>query len=250
MKNNLVSIITPSYNSSRFISQTIESVLSQTYQYWEMLIIDDCSMDNSNDIISKYTKEDNRIKLIKLETNNGPAVARNIGIKEAKGQYIAFLDSDDLWKPKKLEKQIKFMKENKLWLTYSAYDRIDKNNNILNNKSVKEVINYEDMLKSNHIGNLTGIYDCTKMGKLYMDDIGHEDYLLWLKIMKQIETTQGINESLAQYRVLTDSLSSNKIKALKWQWHIYRNIVKLNVFDSSYYLLHYIYNAIIKRNKR
>jgi glycosyltransferase involved in cell wall biosynthesis len=121
-----VSIITPSYNSEKFIKDTIGSVLSQTYKNWEMIIVDDVSPDNSNEIIEEYCKKDSRIKLIKLAKNSGPAVARNRAIQEAKGRYIAFLDADDLWKSEKLEKQIKFMTDNDLAFTYSSYDLLDE----------------------------------------------------------------------------------------------------------------------------
>jgi len=177
--SSLISIITPSYNSSKYIAKTIESVISQTYKNWEMIIVDDCSPDNANEIIDKYTKKDFRIKLIKLEQNIGPANARNKGIKQAKGKYIAFLDSDDVWLPTKLEKQVKFMQDNDLALTCSSYYTINETNKQINTRIVKESFSYSDMLKSNHIGNLTGIYDCEKLGKIYMDDVGHEDYTLW-----------------------------------------------------------------------
>ncbi|QKF81109.1 glycosyltransferase family 2 protein [Halarcobacter ebronensis] len=247
MQNELVSIITPSYNSAKFISETIESVLAQTYKNWEMIIVDDCSPDKANDIINKYIKKDNRIRLIKLKKNKGPAVARNIATKEARGKYIAFLDSDDIWFNNKLEKQIDFMKKNNLVLTYSAYETINENNKHINTRYIKEVITYKDMLKSNRIGNLTGIYDTNKIGKYYMDDVRHEDYTLWLKIMKDINYTKGLNESLAKYRILNKSISSNKIKVLSWTWNIYRNNLNLNIFKSSYYFIHYIYYSLIKR---
>ena len=143
MQNKLVSIITPSYGSERFISDTVNSVLVQTYQDWEMIIVDDVSPDNSNEIIEEYIKKDNRIKLIKLEKNSGPAIARNRAIKEAKGRYIAFLDADDLWIPEKLEKQIVFMSENNLDLTYSSYKLIDEDNNSLGKFMTKKNISYE-----------------------------------------------------------------------------------------------------------
>lgn len=244
---DLVSIITPSYNSSRFISTTIKSVLAQTYKNWEMIIVDDQSSDNSNKIIEDYIKQDNRIKIVKLEKNVGPANARNRGIKEAKGKYIAFLDSDDIWVSQKLSKQIRFMQENSLSLTYSAYETIDEEDKYINKRMVKDYITYNDMLKSNWIGNLTGIYDCEKIGKYYMDNVGHEDYTLWLRIMKDIRYTKGLNEVLARYRILSLSLSSNKLKSLTWTWNIYRNIVGLNIFKSSYYFIHYLYYSLIKR---
>ncbi|MFY4808007.1 glycosyltransferase family 2 protein [Aliarcobacter butzleri] len=247
LQMNLVSIITPSYNSLKFISQTIESVLNQTYRQWEMLIVDDCSADKSNELIEEYCKKDSRIKLIKLEKNIGPANARNKGIKQAKGKYIAFLDSDDIWLPTKLEKQIKFMQDNDLAVTCSSYYTIDENNRKISIRKVKEVFSYSDMLKSNHIGNLTGIYDCEKLGKIYMDDVGHEDYTLWLKIMKRVRITTSILEPLAEYRILSNSISANKLKALIWTWKIYRNNMRLSIFKSAYYFLHYIYNSLLKR---
>lgn len=245
--NNLVSIITPSYKSEKFIAQTIESVLSQTYQNWEMIIIDDVSPDNSNKIIEEYCKKDSRIKLIKLKKNVGPANARNEGIKQAIGKYISFLDSDDIWLPTKLEKQIKFMQDNDLAVTCSSYHTIDEVGKQINTRIVKESFSYGDMLKSNHIGNLTGIYDCEKLGKIYMDDIGHEDYTLWLKVVKKVNNIKTIVEPLAEYRILTNSISANKLKVLKWQWNIYRNIVGLDIFRSSYYFAWYIYYALKKR---
>ncbi len=245
--NNLVSIITPSYKSEKFILQTIESVFSQTYQNWEMIIVDDCSPDNANKIIGNYTKKDSRIKLIKLEKNIGPANARNEGIKQAQGKYIAFLDSDDIWLPTKLEKQIIFMQDNDLAVICSSYHTIDEDGKKINTRVVKESFSYSDMLKSNHIGNLTGIYDCDKLGKIYMDDVGHEDYTLWLKVMKKVGITKAIIEPLAEYRILSNSLSGNKIKSAKWTWNIYRNIIGLNILKSSYYFIHYIVNALRKR---
>ncbi|MCG3714138.1 glycosyltransferase [Arcobacter lacus] len=243
----LVSIITPLYNSEKYILDTIDSVLKQTYKKWEMIIIDDASPDNSNKLVEEYLRKDNRIKLIKLVKNVGPAKARNEGIKQAKGKYIAFLDSDDIWLPKKLEKQVKFMEDNNLLVTCSSYYTIDENNNKINTRVVKKLFTYSDMLKSNHIGNLTGIYDCEKLGKVYMDNVGHEDYTLWLKIMKKVGTTKAISEPLAEYRILTNSISANKIKSAKWTWSIYRNIVGLSLARSTYYFFHYLFNALKKR---
>lgn len=245
--NSLVSIITPSYNSEKFISNTIKSVISQTYENWEMIVVDDCSTDTSCNIVEEYAQKDNRIKLIKLDKNSGPAIARNIAIKEAKGRYISFLDSDDIWYSDKLDKQVRFMQSNNLAVTYSSYNTIDeygkKNNTII----VRDKISYKDMLKSNHIGNLTGIYDCIKLGKIYMDDVGHEDYTLWLKVVYKTQNVKAILEALAEYRVSSSSISSNKFKALKWQWNIYRKILYLDIFRSSYYFIWYVYYAFKKR---
>lgn len=245
--NNLVSVITPSYNSSKFIAQTIESVLAQTYENWEMIIVDDASPDNSNEIIEEYCKKDTRIKLTKLKKNCGPAMARNRAIEEANGRYIAFLDSDDIWLPKKLEKQIQFMKANNLAVTYSAYHTIGENGSRINTRKAKSEIGYKDMLKSNQIGNLTGIYDCKKIGKYFMENVAYEDYVLWLKLIKDVQYSKGLLEPLAEYRISANSLSANKFKALKRQWNIYRKIEGLDMYKSIYYFIHYLLNALMKR---
>jgi len=245
--NNLVSIITPSYNSEKFISETIKSVLNQTYDNWEMIIVDDCSSDNSNEIIKEYSKKDGRIKLIKLEKNSGPAVARNRAIKEAKGRYIAFLDSDDLWMPNKLEKQVEFMKKNNLAFTYSSYYLIDEENHDIGLFNAPERISYRSMLKTCSVGCLTAIYDTNVLGKIYMPNIiKRQDYGLWLKILKIVGETKGIKEPLAFYRIRKNSVSSNKIKAAKYQWKIYRDVENLNLFKSFYYFIHYAYYGLKK----
>ncbi len=247
MMTKLVSIITPSYKSERFISQTIESVLAQTYQNWEMIIVDDMSPDNSNDIIEQYIQKDTRIKLIKLDKNSGPAVARNRAIKEAKGRYIAFLDADDLWHKDKLEKQIKFMNDNDLSFTYSSYDLIDEDNSNLGRFITKDEITYHSMLRTCSVGCLTAIYDTMKLDKVYMPDIlKRQDYGTWLKILKNIKSTKGISEPLATYRILNNSVSSNKFKASIYQWKIYREVEKLSLAKSMYYFVQYAYYGLRK----
>jgi teichuronic acid biosynthesis glycosyltransferase TuaG len=244
---DLVSVITPLYNGSLFISQAIESVLKQTYDNWEMIIIDDCSTDDSVNIVDKYIQNDSRIKLIKFNKNKGPALARNSGIKIAKGRYIAFLDSDDVWVDKKLQVQIDYMHKHDLFITYSSYYLIDINTKVFGIRCANECINYTDMLKFNQIGNLTGIYDSLKIGKFYMENISHEDYTLWLKIIKKTEFSRGIIEPLAYYRVIPVSVSYNKIRAAIWQWNIYRNIEKIDFFKSLYYLFHYARHGFIRK---
>lgn len=245
--NNLVSIITPSYKSEKFISQTIESVLSQTYQDWEMIIVDDVSPDNSNEIIEEYKKKDNRIKLIKLEKNSGPAIARNRAIEEARGKYIAFLDADDIWYENKLEKQIKFMNERSLALTYSSYDLMDEEENGLGRFMTKDKITYNDLLKTNSIGCLTAIYDVEKIGKVLMPNIiKRQDYGLWLKILKKVDYAEGILEPLAKYRIMKNSVSSNKLVAAKYVWKLFREVERLNIFKSFYYFCFYVYYGVKK----
>lgn len=249
MNNNLVSIITPSYKSEKFIAQTIESVLAQTYQNWEIIIVDDVSPDNSNDTIEKYCKNDNRIKLIKLERNSGPAVARNKAIEESKGRYIAFLDADDLWKPEKLEKQIKFMEEKDCVLSYSAYETMTEEG-VLKNKYINPPLKiaYKDLLKSNYIGCLTAIYDTEKVGKIYMPLINkRQDYGLWLKILKNTDFAYGLDEPLATYRIMSNSVSSNKYKLLKYNYLLFREHEKFSSIKSFYYL---IWNILFKLLKK
>ena len=247
MQANLVSIITPSYNSEKFVSKTIVSVLSQTYKNWEMIIVDDCSPDNSSQIIEKYCKNDSRIKLIKLEQNSGPAVARNRAIEEAKGRYIAFLDADDLWLAEKLEQQLAFMQKNNTAFTYSGYKLVSEEDDDLGVFIPRKELTYEEILKTNDIGCLTAIYDAQKLGKIYMPNIlKRQDYGLWLKILKQIGHTSGIQEPLAVYRIRKNSVSSNKLKAAGYQWKIYREIEKLNFTKSIYYFMHYALKGILK----
>lgn len=247
--NNLVSIITPSYKSENFISQTIESVLAQTYQDWEMIIVDDVSPDNSNDIVEKYCKKDSRIKLIKLEKNSGPAVARNRAIEEAKGRYIAFLDADDLWKPEKLEKQIKFMQENDCALSYSAYETMSEEGKLQNkfiNPPLK--VSYKDLLKSNYIGCLTAIYDTQKVDKVYMPFIKkRQDYGLWLRILKKTDFAYGINEPLATYRLMSNSVSSNKISLFKYHYKLFTEFENIGKIRTLYYLCWHVLTKLIYR---
>lgn len=248
MKNyGLVSVITPSYNAESFLSQAIESVIAQTYPYWEMIVIDDGSTDNTTVIAETYASKNKKIKLIKFEKNKGVAVARNTGIENASGRYIAFLDSDDLWLPIKLERQIIFMEENDLYLTYSSYYVTDEIGKLKGIRRVKENITYNDLLKTNWIGNLTGIYDASKLGKIFMENVKHEDYTLWLKILRKVKFTKGILEPLAKYRILSNSYSSNKLRTALWTWNIYRKIERLNYMKSLYYFMHYVYYGIKKR---
>ena len=246
-----VTIIMPSYNSEKFIIESVESVLVQTYSNWELIIVDDCSPDDSNKIITKYVDNDSRIKLIKLQKNSGPAVARNTAIEVASGRYIAFLDSDDVWLPNKLETQINFMHDNDLAFTYSSYRLVGEDNEHLGVFITKDKISYFDMLKTCSVGCLTAIYDTEKIGKQYMPLIlKRQDYGLWLKILKLIGETRGILEPLATYRIRKNSVSSNKVKAAKYQWKIYREIEKLSFLKSLYYFAFYAYNGITKyKNK-
>ena len=240
----LVSIIMPNYNSAQFIAESIRSVLAQTYKNWDLILVDDHSTDDSVKVIEALVADDKRIKLIKLSKNSGPAVARNMAIEEAKGRYIAFLDSDDLWLPNKLEKQIEFMEIENILFSYGSYILIDDNGNSQGIFKAKNKVSYEDMLKTSEIGTLTMIYNADELGKHYFQEIGHEDYVMKLQVLKKVEFAKGISEPLAKYRVSNNSLSSNKFKAARWQWKIYRDIENLSFLKSIYYFTIYAYNGL------
>lgn len=236
-----VSIITPSYNSELFISETILSIQSQTFTDWELIITDDCSSDDTVRIIKSFIKKDDRIRLYILKSNQGAGVARNHSIKMAKGRYIAFCDSDDKWKESKLRKQIDFMITNNLSFTYSSYDVIDEENNKLKSIYSPIKLSYKEMLRNNYVGCLTAIYDQDKLGKIYMSEIRkRQDWTLWLKIFKTIKNTRGIEEPLAIYRKRAGSISSNKFLLLKYNFIIYNKYLGYNKVKSFLLVLNFL----------
>ena len=243
----MVSIITPSHNAEKFITKAIDSVRAQSYEEWEMIIVDDLSEDNSAAIVKAYAQKDSRIKLIQSTERKGAAGSRNRAIEAAQGRYIAFLDADDLWRPEKLEKQISFMQTNDLSFTYSSYDVIDQKDEVLTTFVTVPEISYESMLKTCSVGCLTAVYDREKLGKMYLPILPtKEEYVLWLRIMKKIGTTKGIVEPLAYYRVGQTSVSSDKANAALWQWRVYRNIEGLSLAKSLYYFINYVYYGLKK----
>lgn len=246
--DGLVSIIIPCYNSEEFIGDAINSVLAQTYVNWEMIIIDDCSSDNSLQIIEAYVQKDCRIRCLKTNTPSGsPAYPRNIGINNAQGRYIAFLDSDDIWLPTKLEEQLPILEEEHVAIVFSNYEKIAENGARTNRLILAPTkVNYHRLLLSNVIGCLTAIYDIKKCGKLYFTHNGHEDYIMWLTILKQGYWAYNTNTINALYRVRKRSVSSNKLLALVWQWHIYVRIEKTGYLRAVYYFSNYALRAFIK----
>lgn len=238
MSKPLVTVITALYNSEDFIEDTVKSVQSQTFQDWEMIMVDDCSTDNSYSLASAMAKRDSRIKLLQLETNAGPAVARNTAIEAGKGRYMAFLDSDDQWLPEKLERQLAFMEQGGYALSCTGYEKMTEEGDLTGQVVMpRETLSYSQMLKSNQIGCLTAIYDTEKIGKVFMPLIRkRQDYGLWLKILKQVPRAHCLQEVLSRYRVRSGSVSSNKFEMLGYNWSLYRDIEKLSVPRSLYYL--------------
>lgn len=231
----MVSIITPCYNGAKYISETIESVLAQTYQNWEMIIIDDGSQDDSVNVVQPYIQNEARIRLIQQE-NAGSAVARNNGIRQANGQYIALLDSDDLWDSEFLEKQIAYMKEKKTVCVCCSYRRMDEHSQeILRPTIARPIITVQDMLRRNYIGCLSGLYNSEKYGKVYLREelkSIRDDYAYWLDIVKLEGRAYGNPEILASYRVLANSTTGKKTKLIKRQYLFYREYLGLNALKS------------------
>lgn len=224
----------PVYNSETFLEQAIQSVILQTYSDWELIIVDDGSRDQSVQIAQKYSEKDGRIRFIRSSENRGAAAARNLGIHEAKGRFIAFLDSDDLWLPNKLKVQFEAFNKMEASLIYSSYLKVDSFGKVKGKPVlVPERVTYNQILRGNVIGCLTAVYDTFRVGKVYMPDIKlRQDYGLWLSILKSCEVAHGITEPLALYRIHNASISSNKLKAAYYQWKVYRDLEKLSLFDS------------------
>lgn len=242
MKTGLVSIITPCYNGEKYISQTIDSVLAQTYENWEMIIINDGSKDHSDEIVRSYMEKDSRIIFLQ-QPNAGSAAARNNGIRSAKGQYIALLDADDLWEPEFLEEQIAFMKEKKAVCVCCSYRCIDENSKeILKPVLSKQVITAKDMTVTNYIGCLTGLYDCSKHGKIYLREelkSIRDDYAYWVDVVNTEGVAYGNQKLLARYRVLANSTTGNKQKLIGKQYQFYRHHLKLSVGRSVINLVYW-----------
>ncbi|WP_293891757.1 glycosyltransferase family 2 protein [Flavobacterium sp.] len=245
--DSLVSIITPTYNSEKFISATIQSVQKQTYSNWELIIIDDFSTDKTVEIINNEIKSDARIKLYSLTKNEGTGVARNHGVDKSKGSYISFLDSDDLWKPNKLERQLNFMKENNLLFTFSFYECIDDAGIDLNiRKEAPGLTTYKKLFFCNYIGNSTVIYNAEILGKIPINQIRkRQDWMLWLTIVKKIKAAQPVPEVLAYYRIRNNSISSSKMDLLKFNFNVYHKFHKMNYFASFGCIMLFIFTQLI-----
>ena len=233
----MVSIITPLYNSEQYISQTVESVINQTYKDWELILIDDASTDDTLSIIKPFLDKNSKIKLLKNKKNLGAAISRNKAINEAQGDYIAFLDADDLWKSKKLQTQIEAMQLENADICFSSYDQIDESGAPLNKKvKALPLLTYKKLLKSNYVGNLTGIYNSRVLGKIQTPNLRkRQDWLLWLEAIKRSKKAAiGIQESLAYYRIRKDSMSSNKFNLLKHNYWVYKKGLEYSTAKSFY----------------
>lgn len=246
MTEKLVSIIMPAYNAEKLIAESIDSVLGQTYQNWELLIADNNSNDNTAKIIKDYAVKDSRIKYIKATEGQTAAFARNTSIKQAQGAFIAFLDSDDLWLPEKLEKHIAFMLKEDLYLSYTPYQTFGLREAVVNKA---EQTNYKDMLKSCKIGCLTAIYNAEKLGKKYYMPTAvkmSEDWCLWCNILKDTNSmAKSYPQVLAKYRIDASSLSGNKARAAYWHYLALRKVLKVNLFKAWYCFIIYAVKGVL-----
>lgn len=245
--SDLVSIVTPAYNSARFIAETIQSVQKQTHQNWEMLIVaDKGTTDNTAEIVQKFSNSDNRIKYFLITDKKGVSAARNKALDEAKGEYIAFLDSDDVWLPEKLSRQLKFMKDQLCEFSFTGYRRF-RADQVGKYIAAPAKLTYEDILKNNRIPCPTVLFkQQSETREIRLVEHPHEEYIYWLKLIKFKKSAYGLNEDLARYRIVENSRSM-RVNRGQSRWFVYRNFEKLSAMKSLYYLSFYAITALVKR---
>lgn len=243
----VVSIIMPAYNVEDFIALSVDSVIEQSFTDWELIIVNDCSSDATAEVVAKYL-EDKRIKLINNQVNMGGAGSRNIAIEAAKGRYLAFLDSDDLWTSDKLDKQISFMQQNNIGFSFAGYSTINEKSDLLDKIEVPSRVNFSKLLKHNYVGCLTAIYDTLPFGKIYMPAVKkRQDFALWLELLKRFEFAYGLNINLGYYRIRAGSLSASKKDALKYYWRVLRKVGGCNLLSACYNIACYLFIVMLKK---
>lgn len=244
----VVSIVLPAHNAGRYIEAAIDSVRRQSCSDWELIIVDDGSTDNTAELIKAAQREDKRISVVRLpENSGGAATPRNRGIDKAKGRYIAFLDADDLWHPEKLEKQIPFMRRHQLAFCCTAYRVSNHHGKVVGMVIPPQAIGYKGLLLNNPIGCSTVVYDTAVLGRLQFSTVGHEDYDLWLKLAKNNVSMGGLADCLATYRKRKGSLSANKLKVIRYFYHLYRRSQGFNPVVAALLTLRYLfYSAFVK----
>ena len=245
---DLVSVVMPNFNGARFIGQAIRSALAQTYGDLEVIIVDDCSTDDSREIVAALEHSDPRVRSFHHADRTGPAGARNRAIAEARGRYIAFLDSDDVWEPSKLARQIPLHESTDCVLSYASYRRIGETGKALGAPvPVPRRITYDDLLKTCEISCATAVYDTKRVGKVYMPSIlRRQDYALWLRLLRGGGVAHGCPDCLARYRVYRGSLSSNKLVAARYQWRVLRALERQSLMAAAYYFVHYAMKGTAK----
>ena len=248
----MVSIITPAYNAEQFIGEAIASVIAQTYTNWELLVINDASTDNTAGIVKQFMAKDPRIKILDNTTTKGPGNARNFGIEEAKGTYMAFLDADDLWKPNKLQEQLKVLENTNANICFSSYELINEKGQHLNKTVLAlDFLSYKKQLRCNYIGNLTGLYNAKKLGKIYMPEIRkRQDWVMWLRAIEIGGNAIGIKQSLAYYRIREHSVSSNKLQLIKHNFNVYNSVLEFGWLKSVGYMIIFLFEYFFVKSRQ
>lgn len=242
----LVSIVTPVFNNAKYLEATLRSVQDQLYQNWEHILVDDRSMDNSLNIIEKWSNVDRRYRIYKNKVNSGSGVARNFAISKARGKYIAFLDADDLWHPQKLNRHVQFMADNKAFFSHTSYGYIDENGKKIKNTFhvSHQPVSYRNLLKRTEISCLTAMYDAEKIGKYYMTEHRRkQDYALWLSILNSGYKSYGLDEELAYYRQHKTSATSNKLNLIGKHVNFLMETQNLDFFSAIYYTSFWMVNG-------
>jgi teichuronic acid biosynthesis glycosyltransferase TuaG len=241
-----VSIVTPAYNAMNTIEETIQSVINQSFSNWEMIVVNDASIDDTKTLVEQFAQQDDRIKLINLKTNKGVSNARNVALKHTTGTYIAFLDADDIWKPTKLKKQLTFMLENNISFSFTGYDIVDYNLNHIKQVTVPKVVTDKTLMRNTIVGCLTVMLKKDHFSNIKFPNLDYsEDIYTWIELLKTGTKAYGINESLATYRLQpkTKKQKSNLIK----KWTFYRVSLKQNVVMSLFNMTLFILNYLKKR---
>ena len=245
-ENELISIVTPMYNSEKYIKDTIKSVIAQTHKNWELIIVNDCSSDGSLSIAEQHARGDSRIKIVYQSRNTGISAARNMGVTRAQGRYVAFIDSDDMWKPGKLAKQLSFMQRNGYSFVYTSCELVGESgepmNKIINPRTS---VNYRQLLNSNCIV-CSSVMINTEIIKVHVPYVKHEDYATWLDILKDGHTAYALQDALTEYRIRKTSVSANKFKSLSWVFNIYRKHLNMPLIQALWRVIIYLFCGIFK----
>ncbi len=247
----LISILTPAYNAERFIAETLDSVLAQTHKNWEHLVVVDAnSKDRTLQIVQEYAQKDSRIRCITSADALGAANNRNIGVKQSRGQFMAFVDSDDLWTPDKLEKQLSFMQERQIDFSFHTYRRISEQGERRGKvQCIPEVVDYVGLLSNNSIGCLTVMLRRSAFSEVHFSNKGWEDMACWLGLLRSGSKAYGLKEPLAYYRIVNGSRSNNKLFSAGLRWDTYRKVEKLPFLQSSIYFLQYALSSCLKHSR-
>lgn len=245
---DLVSVITPVYNAEKFLEKTLKSIINQTYKNIEIVLVDDCSKDSSAEIIRRFMSDQLHIVYHLQDMNRGAGAARNKALELARGQYVAFLDSDDVWMPQKIEQQIALMKEKKTGFSYAAIEMIDENGKQIKSKrNITEICDYKYLLRNTIIATSTVVIDRTLLGDFLMPlRRGGQDYATWLMLLRNGEIAYGINEALCQYRIASGSLSSNKFKSIRQVWEIQTQNERIGKIFTVLNVFCFTFNALRK----